>query len=151
MQTRSVVGLLRGGDDAQSPVPGLVSLETLVQGVREAGLHVDMEVDGTRREVPALVDLAAYRVVQEALTNAVKHAPDHPATVRISYAPTALRVMVGTTGTGQRADLTPAGPGFGLLGLQERARAVGGRFTAGATPDGGFQVCADLPTGADPR
>ncbi|GIJ57169.1 helix-turn-helix transcriptional regulator [Virgisporangium aurantiacum] len=64
-QTRSVVGLLRGGDDAQSPVPGLVSLETLVQGVREAGLSVDVRVDGTAHELPALVDLAAYRVVQE--------------------------------------------------------------------------------------
>ncbi|SCE83527.1 Signal transduction histidine kinase [Micromonospora matsumotoense] len=150
VQTRSVVGLLRGGDDASPSVPGLVSLETLVQGVREAGLSVDVRIDGTRRDVPAVVDLAAYRVVQEALTNAVRHAPDHPVTVRITYAPTALRVVVGAAGTGERADVPPTAPGYGLLGLRERARAVGGSLTAGATADGGFQVCADLPTGEDP-
>uniref|UniRef100_UPI003570B23A ATP-binding protein n=1 Tax=Virgisporangium aurantiacum TaxID=175570 RepID=UPI003570B23A len=81
----------------------------------------------------------------------MRHAPDRPVTVRISYAPTALRVVVEATGTGERAGVTPAGPGFGLLGLQERARAVGGSLTAGATADGGFRVRADLPTGADPR
>jgi signal transduction histidine kinase len=149
-QTRSVVGLLRGGDDTQPSLPGLVSLDALVQGVRDAGLSVDVHIGGARREVPAMVDLAAYRVVQEALTNAVKHAPDRPATVRITYTPAALLVEVGATGAGGDRPSVPTGTGFGLVGLRERARAVGGRLTAGPTADGGFQVVAELPIdGAD--
>jgi signal transduction histidine kinase len=145
-QTRSVVGQLRSDDDSQTSLPGLVSLEAMVQGVREAGLSVDLRVEGTTRELPAMVDLAAYRVVQEALTNAVKHAPDHPVTVRISYAPAALQVDIGATGTGTAVEAEPA-PGFGLIGLQERTRAVGGTLVAGPTDGGGFRVVADLPTG----
>jgi signal transduction histidine kinase len=91
-----------------------------------------------------MVDLAAYRVVQEALTNAVKHAPDRPVTVLISYLPQTLHVDVtGADGT----TTVPAVPGFGLIGLQERARAVGGSLTAGPGAGGGFRVVADLPTG----
>ena len=146
-QTRSVVGQLRGGDEAQPSLPGLVSLEATVQGVRDAGLTVGLRIDGPRRAVPAMVDLAAYRVVQEALTNAVKHAPDRPVSVVITYAPAALLVEVGATGAGQPPGPAPAEPGFGLLGLRERARAAGGTLTAGPTADGGFQVRAELPTG----
>jgi signal transduction histidine kinase len=149
-QTRSVVGLLRSGDDAQPSLPGLVSLEALVRGVREAGVDVDLTVEGERREVPAMVDLAAYRVVQEALTNAVKHAPHQPVTVRITHAPQALHVDVSAAGTAGPARARSEAAGFGLLGLQERARAVGGHLTAGATADGGFRVSADLPTGDRP-
>ena len=143
-QTRSVVGLLRGDDDGQPWLPGLASLPAMVQGVRQAGLDVDVRIDGSERAVPAMVDLAAYRVVQEALTNAVKHAPDRPVTVLISYLPEALRVDVtGADGT----TAAPAAPGFGLIGLRERARAVGGSLSAGPAADGGFRVAADLPTG----
>ncbi len=146
-QTRSVVGLLRG-DDAQPSLPGLVSLEAMVAGVRQAGMTVDLQLEGTEREVPATVDLAAYRVIQEALTNALKHAPERPVTVRISYTPAALRVDIGdaTSGAGEAADGESA-DGFGLIGLRERTRAVGGRLTAGPTAGGGFRVVADLPTG----
>jgi signal transduction histidine kinase len=144
-QTRSVVGQLRGDDDAPAPPPGLISLDAMVDGVRAAGLSVDVEVDGAGRELPAVVDLAAYRVVQEALTNAVKHAPDRPVTVRITYGPDGLRVDVGATGAGHPVEAEPA-PGFGLIGLQERARAVGGTLVAGPTAGGGFRVVADLPT-----
>jgi signal transduction histidine kinase len=142
-QTRSVVGLLRGDDDAQPSLPGLVSLEAMVDGVRQAGMSVDVLVEGTSREVPATIDLAAYRVVQEALTNAVKHAPDRPVTVRISYSPAALLVDIGSGGS---VEAEPAA-GFGLTGLRERTRAVGGSLAAGPTADGGFRVIADLPTG----
>jgi signal transduction histidine kinase len=146
-QTRSVVGLLRSGDEGQPGPPGLVSLDALVQGVRDAGLLVDVTLAGTPRTLPALVDLAAYRVVQEALTNAVKHAPRLPVTVRITYAPAALLIDV------RGAETTPAGtpvvPGFGLIGLHERARSVGGRLEAGPGADGGFRVQADLPTDGD--
>jgi signal transduction histidine kinase len=146
-QTRSVVGLLRGGDDAQPSLPGLVSLEALVQGVREAGLEVDLRREGPERELPPTVDLAAYRVVQETLTNAVKHAPHLPVMVRITYAPTELLVVVDAVGTGVAAEVTTTEPGFGLIGLRERARAVGGTLDAGPTPDGGFRVTAQLPAG----
>jgi signal transduction histidine kinase len=122
-----------------------VSLEAMVDGVRQAGMVVDVRVEGTRREVPATVDLAAYRVVQEALTNAVKHAPDHPVTVRISYASSSLRVDVGDAGTESSVQAGPV-PGFGLTGLRERTRAVGGSLEAGPTAGGGFRVVADLPT-----
>lgn len=143
-QTRSVVGLLRG-DGTQPARPGLVSLADLVESSRHAGMPVELVVEGTRRDVPAAVDLAAYRVVQEALTNALKHAPGRPVTVRISYGPTSLRVDVGD-GPEEFAAAEPA-PGFGLLGLRERARAVGGSLTAGPTGSGGFRVVAELPTG----
>jgi signal transduction histidine kinase len=145
-QTRSVFGLLRG-DDAQPSLPGLVSLAAMVDAVRQAGMVVDVRVEGTRREVPATVDLAAYRVIQEALTNALKHAPDRPVTVGITYAPAALRVDVGdAAGGGGAVEAKPA-DGFGLIGLRERTRAVGGTLTAGPTAGGGFRVVADLPTG----
>lgn len=144
-QTRSVVGLLRSDDDTQPSLPGLLSLEAMVDGVRQAGMIVDLRIDGTTRELPAMVDLAAYRVVQEALTNAVKHAPDHPVTVHICYAPSSLRVDVGDAGTSGPVAAEPA-PGFGLMGLRERTRAVGGSLEAGPTTGGGFRVVADLPT-----
>jgi signal transduction histidine kinase len=147
-QTRSVVGLLRSGDDAQPSLPGLVSLTALVQGVRDAGLAVEVTVDGPPRALPPTVDLAAYRVVQEALTNAVKHSPDQPVTVHLGYAPTDLVVTVTADGAVGAGAASPTAPGFGLVGLRERARAVGGQLEAGPTVDGGFAVSARLPTGA---
>jgi signal transduction histidine kinase len=160
-QTRSVIGLLRSGDDAQPSVPGLAALEPLVQGVRDAGLPVTLAVTGDVRQVPAAVDLAAYRIVQEALTNAVRHAPGRPVTVRLARDGDALNVEVddrlsdasGVDG----AEFAPAAAGsagtagsggssgFGLVGLRERAAAVGGSFAAGPTTAGGFRVSARLP------
>jgi signal transduction histidine kinase len=151
-QTRSVIGLLRSGDDAQPSVPGLVALEPLVQGVRDAGLPVDLTIEGAVRDVPAAVDLAAYRIVQEALTNAVRHAPGRPVAVRLTRDEEALSIDVADSG-GPAVAPEPvagpgAGPGFGLVGLRERANAVGGSFAAGPTPSGGFRVTARLPAGA---
>jgi signal transduction histidine kinase len=96
-----------------------------------------------------LVDLAAYRVVQEALTNAVKHAPHRPVTVRITYGPAAVLVDVSAAGTDDEVEVPSSPSGFGLIGLRERARSVGGRLDAGTTGDGGFRVSAYLPTGGD--
>ncbi len=149
-QTRSVVGLLRTGEDSQPSLPGLASVEALLAGVREAGLQVDLTVAGDVRDVPPVVDLAAYRVLQESLTNAVKHASERPVAVVLTYGTDELRVHVGCA-----ADPTarlvpdpprPGGTGFGLIGLRERARALGGHLDAGPTPDGGFAVTAHLPT-----
>jgi signal transduction histidine kinase len=152
-QTRSALGMLRSrDDDAQPALPGLVSLTALVQGVRDVGLTVEVTAEGVPREVSAAVDLAAYRVVQEALTNAVKHSPGQPVTVHLGYAPTDL--VVGVTAHGPGAPVAGGGradPGFGLVGLRERALAIGGHLDAGATPDGGFAVRARLPTGRAAR
>jgi signal transduction histidine kinase len=151
-QTRSVLGLLRSGDDAGSTLPGLVSLSALVQGVRDTGRTVQVTVEGERRELSTTVDLAAYRVVQEALTNAVRHAPGRPVAVRLRYTATELVVDVATDGDGVLAATgRSVVPGFGLVGLRERARAVGGHLDAGATADGGFAVSAHLPTGGAAR
>jgi signal transduction histidine kinase len=148
-QTRSVVGLLRSTDGPQWSMPGLVSLDALVQGVRETGLEVDVTIEGPTRTLPAMVDLAAYRVVQEALTNAVKHAPHRPVTIRITYTPEALLVDASAPGTGDAGEVLPGVPGFGLIGLRERARLVGGRLDAQPVGNGGFRVNAHLPTGGD--
>jgi signal transduction histidine kinase len=150
-QTRSVVGLLRSTGDIEPSMPGLVSLDALVQGVRETGLELDVTIEGPRRTLPAMVDLAAYRVVQEALTNAVKHAPHRPVTVRISYTPAAVLVDVSADGAEEVVEGVPHAPGFGLVGLRERARLVGGRLDAGPVGHGGFRVSAHLPTGGDAK
>jgi signal transduction histidine kinase len=151
-ETRSVLGVLRGADAGRSSLPGLAALDALVQGVRDAGLDVGVVVDGPPRELPASVDLAAFRVVQEALTNALKHAPEQPVAVHLDYAGDELVVRVAATGPGTPAGAGPAGAaGFGLVGLRERARAVGGQLEAGATADGGFLVSARLPTGGGTR
>ena len=163
-QTRSVVGLLRTGEDAQPSLPGLASVQALVDGVLRAGLGVRLAVTGDVRDLPAVVDLAAYRIVQESLTNAVKHGSDRPVTVVLRYAADDLLVAVSTsdpaghpspdragpvTPGGAAASQLPtgaAGTGFGLIGLRERARALGGHLDAGPTADGGFAVTAHLPT-----
>jgi signal transduction histidine kinase len=132
-------------------MPGLVSLDALVQGVRETGLELDVTIEGPQRTLPAMVDLAAYRVVQEALTNAVKHAPHRPVTVRISYTPAAVLVDVSADGTKEAVERVPHAPGFGLVGLRERARLVGGGLDAGPVGHGGFRVSAHLPTAGDKK
>lgn len=152
-QARSVIGLLRSGADAQPSLPGLAALDVLVQGVRDTGLPVELHRDdATAGDVPAAVDLAAYRIVQEALTNAVRHAPGRPVTVRVRHAQGELRIEIeddAPSGPPPGPAELPAGPrtraGFGLVGLHERASALGGRLTAGRTDAGTFRVSARLP------
>lgn len=149
-QTRSVVGLLRTGEDSQPSLPGLASVQALVAGVRETGLRVELTMIGDVRDLPAVVDLAAYRVVQESLTNAVKHASDRPVTVVLRYETDELLVAVSSADDPAARPVPepsePVGAGFGLIGLRERARALGGHLDAGPTADGGFAVRAYLPT-----
>jgi signal transduction histidine kinase len=144
-ELRSVLELLRHGEDGapRAPAPGLEALDALVERTSAAGLPVTVEVTGTARPLPAAVGLAAYRIVQEALTNVTRHAGrPATATVRLGYAPDQLTVEVTDDGPGAE-DTT--GTGSGLLGMAERAAALGGQLDAAPRPDGGFRVTARLP------
>jgi signal transduction histidine kinase len=124
------------------PAAGLAQLDSVIANVTESGRRVDLEVSGERRPLPAAVDLAAYRIVQESLTNVVRHAGQASATVRIAYEP--RQVTVEVTDDGRHAAPSPSG-GHGIVGMRERATAVGGSLEAGPRPEGGFRVVARLP------
>jgi len=122
---------------------GLCQLESLVARSRAAGLPVTVTVTGAQRPLPPDVDQAAYRIVQEALTNVTRHAGHARATVRLHYAPGELAVQVDDDGSGSGS---PApGPGLGLIGMRERVSVLGGRLHAGPRDGGGFLVRAELP------
>jgi signal transduction histidine kinase len=127
-----------------APAPGLAQLDDLVAMAAGAGLEVDVGVDGTARPLPAAVDLTAYRIVQESLTNVLRHARATAVAVRIGYQPDGMVVEIGDNGRGAAAG--PDGGGYGLIGMRERAAAVGGGLEAGPAPSGGFIVRAWLPT-----
>ncbi|NJP50400.1 sensor histidine kinase [Streptomyces sp. SBST2-5] len=127
-----------------SPQPTLDRLGTLVENTRAAGLAVTTEITGERRPLPPGVELSAYRIVQEALSNVLRHAPGATARVALAYRPHALRVEV--TNTRPTGTAPPSsGAGHGLLGMRERAMMLGGSLTAGPSADGGYQVVALLP------
>ncbi|MFG2054881.1 sensor histidine kinase [Micromonospora sp. NPDC048930] len=130
--------------DERAPAPGLAQLPQLRERLAGAGVPVTVEVDGEPRALPVAVDLAAYRVAQEALTNVLRHAGPATATVRIRYAPAEVTVEVTDTGRGAAAGPARTG-GFGLAGMRERVTALGGSFAAGPVPGGGFRVSATLP------
>jgi len=154
-ELRAAIGALRDGDasaDARrngddpaprAPAPGLARLDDLVATTAAAGVHVDVDIRGAARELPPVVDLAAYRIVQESLTNVVRHAGAAHATLTIAYERDGVRVEVDDDGRGPEGDAA----GHGLVGMRERAAAIGGRVEAGAAaPDRGFRVRAWLPT-----
>ena len=143
-ETRRLLGMLRGdANEPLTPQPGLTDVPTLVGQLREAGLPVELHLEGEQRELPIGIELSAYRIVQEALTNALKHAGDARATVRISYRTDALELEIADDGAG---GITRAsGGGHGLVGMRERAALYGGRFHASRNPDGGFVVRVLLP------
>ncbi|MGH3986010.1 MAG: sensor histidine kinase [Actinomycetes bacterium] len=145
-EMRRLVGLLREEDAEPSygPQPGMQALDRLIANVRAAGLAVDLEVEGTSRELPPGVDLAAYRVVQEALTNALKHAGPGRAWVRICWRERELQIDVANDGRHNGE-----GIGFGHAGMRERLRLYGGRLESGARAEGGYLVRAYVPIGAD--
>jgi signal transduction histidine kinase len=143
-ELQSVLGVLRTSDGEAAPLapsPGLDRLGELASGT--AGIVVRLVTEGTRRPVPAGVDAAAYRIVQEALTNSVRHSGGRTATVQVSYASDVLTISVDDDGTGGHG----SGPDFGngLAGMTERARALGGTLEAGPRASGGFRVLARLP------
>jgi signal transduction histidine kinase len=134
------------GDGAWRPAPGLGQLEALVAAMGEGGLPVDLVVTGDRAGLPVAVDLAAYRIVQESLTNVVRHAGPATATVRVGCEPGAVVLEITDTGRGRAPGAARAG-GHGIAGMRERAAAVGGTLEAGPIADGGFRVRARLPFG----
>jgi len=131
------------------PAPGLADLERLITRVGHAGVHVTLRVSGERGDVPAGVDLSAFRIVQEALTNVVKHAGTPDCRVTIDYREDELSLEI--IDEGGAAVLTPAGgpgdvpSGHGLIGMRERVHLCGGQFSAGPRPESGFRVAATLP------
>ena len=143
-EMRRLVGMLR--DDTEEPLapqPALDDLPRLASQMREAGLPVELEVEGERRELPVGLELSAYRIVQEALTNALKHAGEARATVRVRYGSDSLELEIVDDGTGGTAAVE--GGGHGLVGMKERVALYGGRFEAARRPTGGFTVRALLP------
>jgi signal transduction histidine kinase len=183
-ELRATLGVLRQpGEPAapRQPAPGLHQLEALVDSMRQAGLPVEVQVEGAPAQLPSAVDLVAYRIVQESLTNVLRHAAAARATVHLSHRRDALVIEVDDDGPAlvdaPPAAVTPAGAkawsappalhgrpslgtdqagedrrpeagGHGIVGMRERARAVGGELEAGPRPDGGFRVTACLPVGS---
>ena len=140
-EMRELLGVLRESSDDNGPAPGLRDLPELVDRLRRPDAALTYDADGDVDAVPASVQLCAYRVVQEALTNAVRHAPGADVAVRVSAAARTLHVVVDSTGGGRGGGV---GSGTGLDGMRTRVAAVGGTVTAGPTP-GGWRVEAALP------
>lgn len=143
-EVRQVLDTLRTpGDAPRTPAPGLGRLPELVDQASSTGLSVEVETVGEPTALPPGTDLAAFRIVQEALTNVVRHSGSRTARVRVAYTPGLLDLRIDDDGpaTGSEA----GGSGNGLAGMRERAAALGGTIEAGPRPDGGFRVRADLP------
>ena len=145
-ELRSVLDVLRQGDEAppRAPASGLAQLDSLVAGAGATGLEVRTRVEGLARPLPAGTDLAAFRIVQESLTNVTRHAGPASATVLVRYGPDDLTVRVDDDGRGPAAATGP-GNGNGIRGMRERVAALGGELTTGPRPGGGFRVQARLP------
>jgi signal transduction histidine kinase len=147
VELRRLLGILRSEDEqlAIGPQPGLGSLESLVEQMRTSGLPVELRIEGEPVHLPAGIDLSAYRIVQEALTNVVKHAGDAAAEVVIRYEARALELDVVDDGRGRSTSLN--GSGHGLIGMRERVALYGGTIDAGSRDGGGYAVRARLPFG----
>jgi signal transduction histidine kinase len=143
-EMRRLLGAMRrDGDDLElAPHPGVDRLDSLVEDVSRAGLPVRLHVDGDPFPLPRSIDLSAYRIVQEGLTNALKHAHASNAFVTFHYTPDELQIEVRDDGDGRS---TSDGLGHGLVGIRERVKIYGGEMTAGAAPEGGFVLGARLP------
>ena len=148
-ELRGILNVLRQADehDERSPAPRLAQLDELIENTTRAGLPTSVTIHGRVGTVAPTVDLTAYRIVQESLTNALRHAGPTSARVTLSYTDDELGVEVFDGGRG-RVDGTPHGAGHGIAGMRERAGAVGGTLIAGPGPEGGFRVQARLPLSA---
>ena len=143
-EVRRMLGLLRSTDDpaATTPSPGLAELASLVDEVSRTGLNVALQMDDWERSIPEGVQLTIYRIVQEALTNVVKHAGATTARVNVTFSPDVVRLQVVDDGT---AKSNGALPGHGVVGMRERAAMHGGSLQAEALPERGFKVSATIP------
>jgi signal transduction histidine kinase len=149
-ELRATLGMLRdtADDDRRAPTPGLDQIEELAALAREAGLDVKVEATSPPRELPSAVDQAAYRILQESITNVIRHAGPAQVTMSLTYGPSDLEILVADDGRGLH-DPDAGGGGRGILGMRERAALLGGQLTAGPRPGGGFQVQACLPLQPD--
>jgi signal transduction histidine kinase len=151
-EMRRLLGALRGDDALQlAPSPGLGDLESLAGDVRAAGLDVRLHVEGEPLALPAALDLSAYRIVQEGLTNSLKHAQAKHVDVTVDYAPDQVRIEVKDDGHGGsvRKDAPVNGQGHGLIGIGERVKLYGGDMSTFTSSSGGFVLRASLPLGGD--
>ena len=147
IELNRLLGVLRSSNGAtpeRSPQPGIGQLAGLVEELRAAGLEVDARVDGEAQPLPPALDLSAYRILQEATTNVLKHARARRVDIRIHYSPTMLALDVRDDGASGGADPASAS-GHGLIGMRERVALFGGQLRAGRDPAGGFSVHARLP------
>jgi signal transduction histidine kinase len=148
-ETRRLLGVLREdveGDAERAPQPGLQQLAELVDTARDAGSNIRLILQGKVVPLPAGIDLAAYRIVQEALTNARRHAPGADVDVEVTYGEGILRLRVRDHGPGPAEDMLT---GHGIVGMRDRATIAGGTFSCGAADGGGFVVDVELPTDGD--
>ena len=152
IELNRLLGVLRGNIGAapdRRPQPGMGQLGVLVEELRAAGLAVEVLVEGQSRPLPPAVDLSAYRILQEATTNVLKHARASRVEIRVQYSERVLALDVRDDGKG-RGEQQPASSGHGLIGMRERVALFGGELRAGPEPGGGFGVHARLPLGAEP-
>jgi signal transduction histidine kinase len=149
-ELRSTIGIMRDGEDEhdapRAPTPSLARLDPLLETAAHAGLPVQVGVRGEPRPLPSAVDVAGYRIVQESLTNVVRHAHAHEATVTVEYGPEFIEVEVTDDG---RNGAAGGETGHGIAGMRERAEAVGGRVEVGPRFAGGFRVWARLPASTE--
>jgi signal transduction histidine kinase len=148
-ELRRLLGLLsdQAGDAPLSPQPGVAEIPSLIEQVRQVGLPVELRVEGQARAVSGGVGVAAYRIVQEALTNVLKHADSAPTEVRVRWTNATLELEIRDRGRRHRALDRDAHPGRGLAGMRERAIVYGGALEAGPGRDGGYLVRARIPLG----
>ncbi len=147
-EMRRLVSMLRSGDESLplAPQPSLKALDALVDQVRAAGLPVQLAIEGEPRDLPPGVDLSAFRIVQEALTNALNHAGPARARVVLRYRSDELELEIADDGTGAGGDAP--GSGYGLIGMRERVSVYGGELQAGQQPGGGYALRVRLPLGS---
>jgi len=141
-----LLGVLRKQSDAPlAPQPGLDQVDALLKSANDAGLETTLKITGEKRPLPAALDLTAYRIVQEAITNALKHAHASRLEVRVAYREGALELTIRDNGEGQSEAAVKASTGHGLIGMRERVELFGGELEAGSSNVGGFTVRSRLP------
>lgn len=144
-EMRAILGVLRDDNDGRVPHPGLGQLDELTAKAREAGLDIDVEASPSPSAVPSAVGSAVYRILQESITNVIRHVGPTRVRVAVDYAPDSVQVRVVDEGPRERRNVGPHQPGRGILGMRERCQLLGGELDAGPLPSGGFAVTARLP------